>query len=170
MLEQITGALVSGFDVVFAPLIMLSPVLSLFTVSLIISLIIIFFNILLINKKMVRGIKDGMEELREAMTKAQKLGDTEQVTKMMSEIMKLNSKYFRQTYKSLIVSMVVVMLFLPWVGFRYGNMELNIPFVGNAIKSITIPILGSEISAWIMWYILVSFTIGWVLRKLLGFD
>jgi uncharacterized membrane protein (DUF106 family) len=170
MLEQITGALISTFDVLFAPLILLNPVISLFVVSLIITVIILAFNALLINRKMVRNIKDSMEDLREAMTKAQKIGNTNEVSKLMNEIMKLNSKYFKQTYKSLFVSIIVVIIFLPWVGQRYGDMGLELPFVGNAIKSITIPVIGYEITAWILWYVLVSFTIGWVLRKLLGFD
>jgi len=168
--EQVTGALIAAFDIAFAPLVMLNPVFSLFAVSLIITLIILFFNHLLINKDMVKRIKDGMEEMREAMTSAQKLGDTAQVSKIMNDMMQLNSQYFKQTYKSLMISLVIVILFLPWVGARFADMELALPVAGYSVKMITVPVLGSEISAWIMWYILVSFTIGWILRKLLGFD
>lgn len=169
MFEQITGLIVTAFDIAFAPLVAINSVLSLFAISVVITLLILLFNQLLINKKMVRKIKDGMEELREAMTRAQKAGDSTQVTKLMNEIMRLNSQYFRQTYKSLIVSMIIVLIFLPWVAARYSEMTIALPFVGNAIKSVTIPVVGS-IRAWILWYILVSFTIGWILRKLLGFD
>lgn len=168
--EQITGMIISALDVAFAPIIAINPVLSLFIVSTVISLLILGINMLLINKNTVKKIKDSMSELREAMTKAQKLGNTEEATKLMNELMKLNSQYFKKTYKSLVVSLVIVFLFLPWVGFRYAELELGVPFVGYSVRSITIPVLGSEIQAWMVWYILVSFTIGWVLRKLLAID
>jgi uncharacterized membrane protein (DUF106 family) len=32
-----------------------------------------------------------------------------------------------------------------------------------------VPMVGSSVD-WIFWYILVSFTIGWVVRKVFGFD
>ena len=170
MFEQITGMIIGAFDVAFAPLIAINPVLSLFAVSLIVTLLSLFFNQLFINKDVVKSIKDGMEEIREAMTKAQKAGDTAQVTKHMNDIMSLNNQYFKQTYKSLFISLIIVLIFLPWMGVKYDSMILNIPVVGSAIKSFSIPVLGSEVRAWLLWYILISFTIGWVLRKMLGFD
>lgn len=170
MFEGVTGMIVGAFDVAFAPLIAINPVLSLFLVSTIITLIILFFNLLLVNRSMVKKIKDEVEELREMMTQAQKAGNNDQAMKAMNEMMSLNSKHLSQTSKPLFISLIIVVLFTTWLGARYGGMELSVPFVSNAVKSFTMPVLGYQISAWMLWYVLVSFTIGWVLRKLLGFD
>jgi uncharacterized membrane protein (DUF106 family) len=170
VLEQVTGMIAAVFDTAFAPIIALNPVLSLFLVTLIITLITIAFNVLLSNKSVLRGIKDSMEELREKMTVAQKSGDSAALNKLVGDMMSLNSQYMKHTSKSLIASLIVILLFSFWVGLRYQAMELQIPFLGYTIKSITLPILGTEVKAWLIWYFLVSFAIGWVLRKVLGFD
>jgi uncharacterized membrane protein (DUF106 family) len=53
-------------------------------------------------------------------------------------------------------------LFLPWLNYTYeAKVVASLPF--------DVPFIGHELS-WILWYVLVSFTIGWVIRKLFGFD
>lgn len=151
--------LIAVFDVIFSPLAILRPHISLLIVSAILTLVVIILNKLTIKKDLVRDMKKRMEEIRESLTKAQKDGNREEANKFLSEMMKANSQYMRQTFKTLIVSTVVLALFLPWLTHKYGGSAVaTLPF--------SLPFIGSNLS-WIYWYILVSLTIGWVVRKLL---
>lgn len=154
--------LTAFFDLVFAPLLGLSPALSLLIVSSLLTALVIVINMLAVNRKVVRGIKDKLEELREQVNQAQKTGNKEDTTKYLNEMMKTNGQYMRQTFKALIVSMVILGLFLPWLQYRYANIIVaKLPFV--------LPYLGSELS-WFWWYVFVSLAIGWVLRRIFVID
>lgn len=160
MLEQITGMLVNVVGTIFAPLAIFNPAISLFIVSSFITILVTGLNRLVTNKKAMKEIKDRLQSIREQLTAAQKIGDSENVSKFLKEMMSVNNEYMKHTYKGLFISLIVVALFLPWLGHNYGAMTVaSLPF--------DLPVIGSELN-WILWYILVSFTMGWVLRKLLG--
>lgn len=162
MLEQITAMLIATFDAVFSPLSMFSPHISLLIVSIVLTSIVLFINRFAMNKKVMEEIKHKMEEVRENLTQAQKAGNTEDVNKFLSEMMKMNSQYMRQTFKAMIISIVILAMFLPWLNFKYGGAAVvNLPF--------DLPIVGTSLG-WILWYTLVSFSIGWVIKKLVGMD
>jgi len=162
MFEQITGMLVSTLDFVFLPLAVLNPAISLFIISAFITLLTTFINKLLTDTKLVSELKESMDDIREKLTDAQKSGNKDEVSKFLDEMMSLNSKYMKHAYKTLIVSLILIAIFLPWVKQTYGGMAVaNLPF--------NVPLVGSNLN-WIFWYILVSFTIGWVVRKVFGFS
>jgi uncharacterized membrane protein (DUF106 family) len=101
-----------------------------------------------------------MQEIRENLNNAQKMGDKENTNKYLAEMMSMNNTYMKQTFKAMIVSLVVLGLFLPWLRYRYEGMAVAaLPFA--------LPFIGSSLS-WLYWYILVSFSIGWVLGRFLG--
>lgn len=162
MFEEITGMLVNAVGFVFAPLAVFSPAVSLFIVSSLITVIVIALNGLTTNRSAVKEIKNKMQNIREQLTAAQKSGDKQGADKFLSEMMGVNNDYMKQMYKGLFISLVVITLFLPWMRYAYGtaavaSLPFEAPFIGNKLD-------------WIMWYILVSFTVGWILRKMLGFD
>lgn len=160
MLEQITGMLVNGFNLVFSPLFVFSPIVSLLIVSSFLTILVLGLNRIVTNRKLVKEIKDKMEQVRENLTAAQKIGDKENVNKLLAEMMSINNTYMKQTFKAMIVSLVVLALFLPWLRYKYDGMTVAaLPF--------TLPFLGNSLS-WVYWYILVSFSIGWVVGKFLG--
>lgn len=160
MLEQITEVIVNFFNLVFSPLFAFSPIVSLLLVSSFLTLLVLGLNRIVTNRKLIKEIKDKMEQVRENLTAAQKIGDKENINKLMAEMMSVNNTYMKQTFKAMIVSLVVLALFLPWLRFKYEGMVVaNLPF--------TLPFLGNSLS-WIYWYILVSFSIGWVAGKVLG--
>jgi uncharacterized membrane protein (DUF106 family) len=162
MFEQISGMIVAAFDVAFSPLSVLSPHVSLLIISIMLTSIVLLINRFSINKKLMEEIKHKMEEIRENLTRAQKAGNTEEANKFLSEMMKTNSQYMRQMLKAMVISIIVLALFLPWLNYKYGGMTIvRLPF--------TLPVVGSSLS-WVWWYILVSFSMGWVLKKLLGMD
>jgi uncharacterized membrane protein (DUF106 family) len=117
-------------------------------------------NRLLVNKNLVKEIKTKMEEIKENLNQAQKLGNKEHANKLIDEMMRTNNQYMKLTFKALIVSMIVISLFLPWVGEKYKGLTVallpfNLPFVGASME-------------WLYWYIIVSITLGWIANKLLG--
>ncbi|MHA1743660.1 MAG: EMC3/TMCO1 family protein [Candidatus Heimdallarchaeota archaeon] len=162
MFQQITGMMITAFDVVFSPLQVFSPHISLLIVSAILTLIVLCVNKFSVNREVAEQIKNRMREIRESLTKAQKAGDTEEINKFLGEMMKINNQYMRIMLKSMVVSIIILAMFLPWLKYRYGGMAVvNLPF--------SMPVIGSSLN-WILWYVLVSFTIGWVAKKLLGMD
>jgi len=158
MLEQLLGPLIAAFDLIFSPLAVFKPHISLLIVSAILTLIVVVLNKLTIKRDLVKNIKTKMEEIRESLTKAQKEGNMEEANKFLSEMMKVNSQYMKQTFKALIISLIVISIFLPWLKYKYEGSAVAIPF--------SLPLIGSSLS-WLYWYILISITIGWVARKLL---
>jgi len=162
MFEQITGMMIATFDAVFSPLSVFSPHVSLLIVSMMLTAIVLLINRFSVNKKLMEEIKHKMEEIRESLTQAQKSGNTEEINKFLGEMMKTNSQYMRQMMKAMIISIVVLALFLPWLNYKYGGIVIvKLPFA--------LPVVGSSLS-WVWWYILVSFAMGWVFKKLLGMD
>jgi len=162
MFEQITGMLVKGVGIVFAPLAVFNPAISLFIVSSFITVLVIFLNKFTTNREAMKEIKDRIQSIREQLTAAQKIGDTENANKFLSEMLSVNNEYMKHMYKGLFLSLIVIAIFLPWIKHAYSA-------TGVAALPFDAPFIGSELN-WILWYILVSFTMGWVIRKLLGFD
>jgi uncharacterized membrane protein (DUF106 family) len=158
MFEQ----LLAVFDFIFSPFLVFSPLISLVLVATALTAIVMVINKFSINKKAVREIKNRMEEIRENLTKAQKEGNKEETNRFLNEMMKANNDYMKQTFAALIISIVVLSLFLPWLRYRYeGKVVAALPF--------SLPVIGSSMG-WVWWYVLVSFTVGWVIKKLLGID
>jgi uncharacterized membrane protein (DUF106 family) len=103
-----------------------------------------------------------MEKIREQLTAAQKNGDKGLQNEFLSKMMETNSKYMKHSFKALIISIIVLSLFLPYLKYKYegiiiAQLPLNVPFIGSSLS-------------WLGWYVLVSFMIGWAIRKILGMD
>ena len=148
------------FDAIFSPITGLPYHVSILLISMMLTLIVLGLNRLLVKQHIVKQIKTKMEEIKENLNRAQKEGNKETVNSLVSEMMKTNNQYMKHTFRSLIVSMVVVSLFLPWVGAKYQGLAVaalpfNLPFVGSSLE-------------WLYWYILVSLAAGIILNKLLG--
>lgn len=145
---------------VFAPLLAFPAYIALLIFSMILTAIIFGINKLMINRKLAKEIKTKLTEVRENLTKAQKEGRKEDANKFLSEYMSINSQYMRQMFKVMIVSFVVIILFFPWAADKFSGMSVAaLPFA--------LPIMGTS-AHWIFWYILVSITTSWLLRKFVG--
>jgi len=147
-----------AFAFIFSPLFVLKPHVSLLLISTLLTVIIIALNKLLVNKKIIKEIKDKIAEMRENLTQAQKNGKVDEANKYLNEMLRLNNEYMRHSFKTLIASLIVISMFLPWMQYKYQGLVVFTPF--------SLPVINSKLS-WILWYILVSFTIGWILRKVL---
>lgn len=163
MFDKISAMIVSTVDIAFGPIAAtFNPTIALFIISTGITLLVVVLNKFLTDKKLMAELRDKMENVRENLTAAQKAGNNDDVSKFLEEMMELNGQMWKEMYKTMIISIVVLIIFLPWIresytGLTVAELPLNFPFVGWSIN-------------WILWYILVSFTIGWVVRKVFGFD
>lgn len=162
MFEQIIAAINFALDMVFSPLLVLSPLFSLLIISTFLTVLVLVINKIFVNTKVMKEIKGKMEEIREQVTAAQKAGNQSEAQKFLNEMMKINSEYMKHSLKALIISIVILSLFLPWLRYRFAGIPVAyLPF--------SIPFIGTSLD-WLLWYILVSFAIGWVIRKLLVID
>lgn len=144
----------------FAPLLAFEPHVSLFIFAVILTTIIYGVNKLMINKKVSKEIKDRLATVKENLTKAQKDGKKDEINKFLSEYMAINNQYLKQTFKVMIVTFLVVIVLFPWASTKFSGVTVaQLPFV--------LPIIGANMG-WIAWYILVSITGSWLLRKFIG--
>ena len=154
--------LFQAFDFVLGPLTVFKPILSLLLVSTLLTIIVILINRIFVNKDLLKNIKNRMDEIRENLTKAQKDGRSEDASKLLSDMMKSNNEYMKHTLKALIISLVVIALFFPWIQYKFQGMNVaTLPF--------SLPLIGSQLN-WVWWYILISLAMGWVIKKLLEGD
>jgi len=146
------------FTAFFAPILVFSPLVSVFFISVFLTLLVIGINKLVVNRKLVKEVKDRMEGIREQLTAAQKANNKEDTNKFFAEMMKANNEYMKHTFKALIISLVIISIFLPWVRYKFEGMAVaTMPF--------EVPMIGATLN-WLYWYILVSFAIGWVMNKM----
>jgi len=155
-------SLISVLNLVFSPLTLFSPTVSLLIVAFIITMAIILINRFFINKDAMKELKGKMEQMRGELIKYQKDGNSEKTTEILNEMTKTNLVYMRHTFKALAVSMVVLILFLPWMQTAYKDVTV-------AKLPLAVPYIGSSLN-WFAWYFVVSLAIGWVVRKLMGLD
>lgn len=155
MFEPILNAI----DFIFSPITVFSPQIAILIVTIFLTLLIFGLNRLVINRKLMKELKEKMEKIKTDLNQAQKGGDKEKINKFFSEMMNLNKAYMKQTFKSLVISIVIIAIFLPWVKYKYEGVAIAMPF--------DLPFIGSSLS-WLAWYILIAITVGWILQKLAG--
>jgi len=155
---------IGGFlDPVFSPLTVFPPYVTIVIMAVILTAIIMFVSRLFVNRKLMIQVKEQMEEIKEKLNAAQKSGNKDEQNKQLSELMKANSSYMRHTMKIMVVSIIVVMLFFPWLSFRYaGVTAVELPF--------TIPFIEWVSLEWFWWYVIAAFAAGTVMRKAMGSD
>jgi uncharacterized membrane protein (DUF106 family) len=148
------------FQLLFAPLLAFQTHVSLFLIASIITTLALLPYVFLTDKKLVEEMKEKSKEIRQRFIEAQAKGNAKEISKLMNEMVQMNSAYFKQMVKPLIVATLVFILFFPWLGHEFGGKAVaKLPF--------SLPVVGSNLS-WIGWYIIVSLTISWILKKALG--
>lgn len=112
-------------NTIFAPILQLSPTVGVFVFSLFIMLIINGAQKLLINHKEVKKIRARVKEFNAQIKQAQKSEDKPKVDNLFSQMMAENNKMMGMTMKPMIVSLVLVFLFLPWMGDQFGDFDVD---------------------------------------------
>ena len=75
----------------------------------------------LMNQKEAKAIKERTKELNSQMKIAQKAGEKEKVSQLMSDMLKENNRLMKMSLKPMLVSMVLVILILPSLGVTYSD-------------------------------------------------
>jgi uncharacterized membrane protein (DUF106 family) len=158
--ESLTGFFIGPVGMLFSPLASFNPTLSLFFIAVFIATLINVLNLKLVDHEAIAHLKQRMEDAREAMTAAQKSGDNESSQKSIDNLLKINQEFMKHNYKRMMISLVIVIIFLPYVSSTYEGTKV-------AALPMSVPMFGDDIG-WIVWYFIVSFTIGWVVQKMFG--
>jgi len=134
---------------------------------LIISVMLAFFISLLyrllINQKELRALKDEMKFYQDKIKNAQKSGDKEAVSKLTGEMLKLSSKQFRMNMKPLMLSGVLFLVVIGWIGAEYAEAFIAAPF------AIPFLVVDSQMT-WFGWYLIIILATNIMFRKLFGVD
>lgn len=152
-------------DPIFSPLLFFKPHVTLFLFAAILAIIVTMINKLMMNKKALKELKESLTNTRERLTKAQKEGKKDDINKLLNEYLLINNKYMAQTFKTVFVSFIVIIILFPWANHRFSEMTIiSHPFTSMLSAMPLIKLLPN----WLVWYILSSVSISWVLRKFVG--
>lgn len=139
-------------SVIFLPLQILNPIISVLIVSIVITLIIAIFKRRVFGKEEFKIVKREMDEIREKLFKSKNQSD-----ELIKRLMYLNKILFKQTTKILILSLILGIVCLSWVQYNYSGNYVRLP----------IPIPFFQNLNMVYFYIILTFIISIVLSKLL---
>jgi uncharacterized membrane protein (DUF106 family) len=154
----VKGGEVFFIDFLLNPFTILEPTLAIAILSFIISFGINLCYKFLSDQQKISQLKHESREIALKIKEAQKQQDVDKLNKLFSEAMQKNAEVMRLTFKPMIVSMIFVLIFLPW---------LNQHYTGIVIKA---PIIGSIPFGWLGWYFIVSLPSILITRRLLGIE
>ncbi|MBI3190186.1 DUF106 domain-containing protein [archaeon] len=97
------------------------PVIAVTVFSVIVLIIINVFYRILMNQADAKQLKEKTKELNKQMRVLQKEGKREESNKLLSEVMRENSRLMRMTMKPMLVSFIIVIILLPWLSEAYGD-------------------------------------------------
>lgn len=129
--------------------------------SLLLSFALAVIYRLLTKPAEIRRIKEDMKFLREKVNKAQRAGNTDEVKKFSSDMMKASQEQFKASMKPMMASMILFFFFLGWLNTAYIDMLVTLPFA--------VPFLGLQIN-WFWWYIIITLPSTMLFRKALGVE
>lgn len=148
---------------VFHPLTQLSPTIAIFIFATIISFLITLPYKFLLDQKKMKQLREEIKSLSEKMREEQKNGNTEKANELLMRSMKLNNEIMRLTFKPMMLSFLIVIIFIPWIAHQYQNVVIHLPFY--------FPFVGHVFPFnWIGWYIVSSLTMSKIFRVLLGVE
>jgi len=154
--------LIAVLNVIFSPLTIFSPIVSVMLIAFLITVLVILINRFFVDRNAMKELKAKIEKMREELISYQKGGDSQKANEMLLKISETNMDYMKHTFKALVISIIVIILILPWAQAKYQDITVaKLPFA--------IPFIGSNLN-WFLWYFIASLSIGWVIKKLMGID
>lgn len=130
-------------------------------ISVAMSLATVMISKIVGDQKGIKNLKLEMKSLNEKIKKAQKSGDTKEMNRRSSELMKLSGRQMHMNMKPMMFSMALFMAAFWFFGAYYSELAIpspiDIPFIGN--------ILG-----WFHWYFIIVLPGSFIFRKLLDVE
>jgi uncharacterized membrane protein (DUF106 family) len=142
----------------FAPLLGLNPVVGIFIIAALISLLLTLPYRFLVDQKKMREHKEKVKDIQKRIKDAQKT-DQKKANELMTEMLSLSNKQMMSNFKPMMPGMILVILFLPWVATVFTGPVALLPF--------SLPYFGNDFG-WLMWYIVASMPMTYMFRKMLG--
>lgn len=109
-----------------APLIAMGPLYAIAGISTFISFILSISYKLLVNRNKMKYVRTELKELKTKMDAAKKKGKEKELKSLFDKSLKLNNQQLMLNMKPLMASMVLITLFLPWLGHAYGDITAPI--------------------------------------------
>ncbi|MGM5480001.1 MAG: EMC3/TMCO1 family protein [Nanobdellota archaeon] len=107
------------FDPVLNPLLhTLGPLWSMIIVSLFVALLTTVIYKYATNQEKMKSLKSSMKRYRKKISSAK--DDKDKAMKLQKQMMKLNGEYMRHSFRSMIFTIVPVMLFLGWFAAHFA--------------------------------------------------
>ena len=139
----------------------LTPIIAIFLIGAGISIFMSLINKKFLGTGPAKEVKEKMNEIRGKMLEAQKAGNANIVNDCVKELMKINSQYMKFMMKPMMISIVLVILVLPFVRSAYtGVVVATVP---NSF-----PVIGGFELDWFWWYFICTFVVSTIVRKLVG--
>ena len=148
----------SGLSALFGPIIALPPVLGELIMAGILTFLITLIYKFAINQKEMKELREEQNKINKEVKELQKK-NPEEANKRAAEMLQLTNKMMKMNMKAMLPTMFLVIMVLPWLSTVYTGPVALLPF--------TLPYFGSDFG-WLMWYILASFSLTPLFRKLMG--
>ncbi|MDD3985881.1 MAG: EMC3/TMCO1 family protein [Methanobacterium sp.] len=152
-----------------------------FIIAAVIAFFITIANKLLVDQDRLQFLQKEMKGFQKDMMAAQKSGDPRAMADMQkkqTEFMSIQKEMMFNSFKPMIVTMVPILIIFYWMAGNplINHMWLNIPNFAYYVllipifhsfyhQSAGVPVMAIE---WLGWYILCSFAMSIIWRKLLG--
>ncbi|HSQ02170.1 MAG TPA: EMC3/TMCO1 family protein [Methanobacterium sp.] len=156
-------------------------IIGVFIIATVVAFVITVANKLLVDQERLQFLQKEMKGFQQEMMKAQKSGDPKAMAEMQkkqTEFMGMQKEMMLNSFKPMIVTFIPIIIIFYWMG---GNplitqMYLNLPTFAYYVllvpifhtfygQSAGVPVMAIE---WLGWYILCSFAMSLIWRKLLG--
>ncbi|MEF8880502.1 MAG: EMC3/TMCO1 family protein [Candidatus Nanohaloarchaea archaeon] len=120
VIQSLLAHLFGFYDIIFQPLLGMSHyyALGFFSVGLAGTFSLIYWRFLDIERQ--KELKEKLNEQQEKMKEARENDETDKVSEHMSKSLELNQKFMMLNFKPMIVTMLFVGLFFPWLGATFS--------------------------------------------------
>jgi uncharacterized membrane protein (DUF106 family) len=156
-------------------------IIGVFLIATLVAFVITVANKLLVDQDRLQFLQGEMKGFQGEMMKAQKSGDPKAMAEMQkkqAKFMELQKEMMFNSFKPMIVTFVPIILIFYWMAGNplINQLYLNLPSFAYYVllvpifhtfyhQSAGVPVMAVE---WLGWYILCSFAMSFVWRKLLG--
>ena len=126
MIGQILAPLFSFYDVIFQPLLVAGPYVSLgfFSAALAALFAVIYWVFLDVER--ADEIKDKLDTYQDKMKEARENDEHEKASEHLKKTLQLNQKFMMLNMKPMFATIIFVGLFFPWLGNTYApNIQMN---------------------------------------------
>jgi len=100
------------------------PVISIFLISLLISLIVTIIYKFVTNQKLMKSIKEELNDLRKLSREATKTGDTKKISEIQKKMLHKNMVYMQHSMRTTLITFLPILLIFGWLSAHYAYMPL----------------------------------------------